>query len=92
MVTGKYTHSGPSLVALAPDLGTVAIACNSDVSFYKAATTEHDMTIADVHTSKISFGRDLFKNRQVAKIPPIRVILLDFCRLYSSVYICTYTI
>ena len=60
MVTGKYTHSGPSLVALAPDLGTVAIACNSDVSFYKAATTEHDMTIADVHTSKISLGRDLF--------------------------------
>ena len=52
--TGKYDHSGPSLIALSPDGRTVAIATTYNISMYNATTAELAQTFENVHSSKLS--------------------------------------
>ena len=54
ILTGKHEQPGESLVALAPDGRTVAIATGADITLYSALTGQLEQTFHDVHTRKSS--------------------------------------
>ena len=52
LTTGKYNHTGPSLVALSPDGRSVAIATTYSISMYDAESGELAQTFENAHASK----------------------------------------
>ena len=55
LLTGDYDHSGESVIAIAPDGRTVAIATGADITLYSALTGEKENYFQDVHSSENNF-------------------------------------